>query len=140
MPPEVKAKLFDMTGAADGLDKLSKDLKAAAGYQKLVRGGILGSAGAATHGWGLMLGLLGHADMPGATALLDKVANSPSMWSAFRTAGKVGEKVAASPTARRAASAATYGAGSALSNVLQGASEPLSNPVQQDDNGIYTNQ
>lgn len=140
LAPEVKARLFDMTGAADGLDKLSKDLKSAAGYQKLVRGGILGSTGALTHGWGLMLGLLGHADMPGATALLDKVANSPKMWSAFRTAGSLSEKVAASPAARRAGTAVTYGAGSALSNVLQGAAQPLSSPIQQDDSGTYTNQ
>ena len=41
LPPEVKAKLFDMDGAAGGLDKLSKDLKSAANYQKLCGAGLL---------------------------------------------------------------------------------------------------
>jgi hypothetical protein len=140
LPPEVKTKLFDMSGAADGLDKLSKDLKSAANYHRLVRAGILSAAGGGlTHGWGAILGLLGEANLGKATELLDKVANSPKMWSAFRTAGSTAEKVAASPTARRAATAVKYGTGSALNNVLQGANDSLSSPIQEDE-GVYTNQ
>jgi hypothetical protein len=145
LPPEVKEKLFDMGDAQKGLDKLSGDLKSAANYQKLVRAGVLGAAssaggaaGAAIHpaaglgGLGIALGLAGE----NGTALLDKIANSPKMWSAFRTAGKIGATLEASPAARRVGTAAK----GALGNVLQGATEPLSQPEDQDQNVVYTNQ
>jgi hypothetical protein len=141
LPPEVKTKLFDMTGAGDGLDKLSKDLKSAANYQRLVRAGVLTTAGGGlTHGWGAALGLLSEAAPTKVGDLLDIVANRPGMWKAFEKAGQTAQKVATSPTARRAATAVKYGTGSALSNVLQGASEPLSSPIEQDESGTYTNQ
>src|SRR6204780_3479204 len=147
LPPEVKEKLFDTAGAQAGLDKLSSDLKSAANYQKLVRAGVLsaasgagGAAGAAIHpaaGLGALGIALGLAGENGA-ALLDKVANSPKLWSAFRTAGKIGATLEESPAARRVGTAAKYGAGNALGNVLGGATEPLSQP--EDQSVVYTNQ
>jgi hypothetical protein len=142
LPPEVKEKLFDMGTAQAGLDKLAGDLKSAANYQKLVRAGVLSGAGAgggaihpALGGLGIALGLAGSGDFGKATELLDKVANSPKMWSAFRTAGKIGATLEASPAARRVGTAAK----GALGNVLQGATEPLSQPEDQDQ-VVYTNQ
>jgi hypothetical protein len=147
LPPEVKEKLFDMGTAQAGLDKLAGDLKSAANYQKLVRAGVLSGAGAgggaihpALGGIGVMLGLAGSGDLGKATELLDKVANSPKLWSAFRTAGKIGATLEASPAARRIGTAAKYGAGNALGNILGGATEPLSQPEDQDQNVVYSNQ
>lgn len=147
LPPEVKDKLFDPDVINTGLDKLSKDLKSAANYQKLVRAGLLsgasavgGAAGGAVHaggeigGLGIALGLMGEKG----TDLLDKVANNPKIWSAFRTAGKIGATLEQSPAARRLATAAKYGAGNALGNVLQGA-EPLANDEDQN-HVVYSNQ
>src|ERR1700677_412943 len=145
LTPEVKSKLFDMAGVEDGLGKLSSDLKSAANYQKLVRSGVLstaGGAGAAVHpagGLGVLLGVLGAGDMGKATEVLDKIANNPKLWGAFRTAGKIGATLEQSPAARRAVGAAAYGTGNALSNVMQGASAPLSQE-DQDQNVVYTNQ
>ena len=144
LTPEVKSKLFDMAGVEDGLGKLSSDLKSAANYQKLVRSGVLsaaGGAGAAVHpagGLGVLLGILGAGDMGKATEVLDKIANNPKLWGAFRTAGKIGATLEQSPAARRAVGAAAYGTGNALSNVMQGASQPLSQP--DEDQVVYTNQ
>jgi hypothetical protein len=147
LPPEVKEKLFDMPGAQAGLDKLSSDLKSAANYQKLVRAGIIGgasaaggAAGHAVHAGGelgaipIVLGLAGERG----SDLLDKIANSPSMWKNFRRAGAIGATLEESPAARRLGTAVKYGAGNALGNVLGGATEPLSQP--EDQNVVYTNQ
>ena len=146
LTPEVKSKLFDMAGVEDGLGKLSSDLKSAANYQKLVRSGVLsaaGGAGAAVHpagGLGVLLGVLGAGDMGRATEVLDKIANNPKLWGAFRTAGKIGATLEQSPAARRAVGAASYGAGNALGNIMQGASQPLSQPEDQDQQVVYSNQ
>lgn len=132
LSPEVKQKLFDMGGAQDGLTKLSKDLKSAAAYQKLARMGVVGAVpGALTGGWGLALGVLSEVAPDKIGPLLDKVANSPRLWSAFRTAGELSQKAATSPAVSLAKSAAVKGTGSALSNVLQGASAPLSSEDNQ---------
>ena len=144
LPPEVKAKLFDENTIQGGLDKLAGDLKSAANYQKLARAGVLGTVGgvggAITHSRiGIMLGLAGAGELGPAGELLDKIANHPEMWSAFRTAGKIGATLEKSPTARVAGTAAKYGAGSALGNIVQGASAPLSQP-EEDQNVVYTNQ
>lgn len=144
LTPEVKDKLFDMAGVEDGLGKLASDLKSAANYQKLVRSGVLsaaGGAGAAVHpagGLGVLLGVLGAGDMGKATEVLDKIANNPKLWGAFRTAGKIGATLEQSPAARRAVGAAAYGTGNALSNIMQGAQQPLSN--DEDQSVVYTNQ
>jgi len=61
------------------------------------------------------------------------------MWSAFRTAGKIGATLEASPAARRVGTAAKYGAGTALGSIMQGAQAPLSQP-EEDQNVVYTNQ
>jgi hypothetical protein len=132
LPPEVKEKLFDSGGAQKGLDKLSGDLKTAANYQKLIRAGIVLNP---VSGMGLLLGSLASGDADGARELLDKIANRPGMWSAFRTAGKIGATLEQSPAARRVGTAAK----GALGNVLQGATEPLSQPEDQDQ-VVYTNQ
>lgn len=144
LTPEVKDKLFDMAGVEDGLGKLASDLKSAANYQKLVRSGVLsaaGGAGAAVHpagGLGVLLGILGAGDMGKATEVLDKIANNPKLWGAFRTAGKIGATLESSPAARRAVGAAAYGTGNALSNIMQGAQQPLSQ--DEDQSVVYTNQ
>ena len=144
LPPEVKAKLFDENTIQGGLDKLAGDLKSAANYQKLARAGVLGTVGgvggAVTHSpIGIMLGLAGAGELGPAGELLDKIANRPEMWSAFRTAGKIGATLEKSPVARVAGTAAKYGAGSALGNIVQGASAPLSQP-ENDENVVYSNQ
>jgi hypothetical protein len=149
LTPEVKDKLFDLNSVDEGLGKLSSDLKSAANYQKLARAGVLGAissatgaAGQAIHPGGGFSGLavaLGLAGEKGAN-LLDYVASHPSMWGAFRTAGKIGATLEQSPAARRAAGAAAYGAGNALSNVMQGASQPLSQPDEDQGQVVYTNQ
>jgi hypothetical protein len=133
LPPEVKEKLFDSGDAQKGLDKLSGDLKTAANYQKLIRAGIVLNP---VSGMGLLLGSLASGDAEGARELLDKIANRPGMWSAFRTAGKIGATLEASSAARRVGTAAK----GALGNVLQGATEPLSQPEDQDQQVVYTNQ
>lgn len=143
LPPEVKSKLFDLNSVDEGLRKLAGDLKSAANYQKLVRSGVLstaGAAGATVHpagGLGVLLGVLGAGDMGKATEVLDKIANNPRLWSAFRTAGKIGATL--EPVARKATPALGYGAGNALSNIMQGASQPLSQP-DEGQQVVYTNQ
>jgi len=144
LPPEVKSKLFDLDSVNDGLGKLASDLKTAANYQKLVRSGVLstaGGAGAAIHpagGLGVLLGILGAGDMGKATEVLDKIANSPKLWGAFRKAGEIGATLEKSPAASRVATAAKYGTGNALGNIVNGASAPLSQP--DEDHVVYTNQ
>jgi hypothetical protein len=147
LPPEVKSKLFDMDGIQGNLDKLASGLKSAANYQKLARAGVVsgisaasGAAGHAVHAGGelgaipIALGLMGQKGAD----LLDKIANRPGMWNAFRKAGEIGTTLEKSPAARRAVGATAYGTGNALSNVVQGASAPLSQP--DEDNVVYTNQ
>ncbi len=134
LSPEIKSKLFDANTVQGGLDNLSKNLNTAANYQKLIRAGIALNP---VSGMGLLLGTLASGDAAGARDLLDKIANRPAMWSAFRTAGKIGAALEESPAARRIGTAAKYGAGSALGNVMQGA-KSLAEP--EDQNVVYTNQ
>lgn len=131
LSPEVKNKLFDMGAVQDNFTKLSKDLKSAANYQKLARVGLFTGTGGMSHGLPLVLGLIAGSSMEDARAFLDKIGNSPAMWSAFRTAGELSQKAATSPAMSLAKSAAVKGTGSALSNVLQGASAPLSSEDNQ---------
>jgi hypothetical protein len=132
--PEVKDKLFSIKDAQEGLGKLAGDLNSAANYQKLARAGIvLNPVG----GPGLAIGMLASGDTASARDLLDKIANNPTVWKYFRTAGKIGATLEKSPAARRALGAAAYGTGNALSNVMQGANAPLSS---DEDHVVYTNQ
>lgn len=148
-----KEQLFGIKAAQKGqawvdseLQSLTKDAKTVANVQKLVRIGLLGSAGAvgATHpgivgtslatAFGLLVGAKGSGGgLNHARELIDYVANNPKTWAAFRAAGKATE---AGSTATKVGNTIVQGAKAAVNTTQPNKKPTVFNSVSDQLGGV----
>ena len=144
IPDEAKAKLFDTSIADTTIQQLMTDSRTAAQMQHLARLGLISGAGAAGatgvgHLWvgtllGLTIGEAAHGGIQAARNMLDYVTTHPAVWKSLGMASKAGETVtpyakALGPAIKQQAAQSLMGK-PALTNILQGASQPLSQEQQ----------
>jgi len=138
LPEEARNSLFDTTVGEKAINDLMTDTQSAARIQQLMRatvaGGVGGSLGALSHsGLGTLLGLAigeGGGGFASGRKVLDYVANHPAVWKSLGLAGKAA-KAAESGTGQALGTVIKQQAGRGLSSVMQGASQPLSEPAPQ---------
>jgi len=134
LPNEAKNSLFDSKIGDTAIQQLMQDTKSAAQVQRLMRLGVLSAiSGPIAHpigaGVGTLLGLtIEGGGFEGGRKMLDYVANHPAVWKSLGLAGKVA-KAAESGTGQALGTVIKQQAGRGLSSVMQGASQPLSEPA-----------